>query len=141
MPYSMAAIVAENHAEEDAAFDDAPQDPLATSGPEAAPPAMHLHYDIAERRRQKEAKHDPVELKPEIFRAYDIRGVIDKTLDSGVARNIGQAVGSLVLERDAGPVVVARDGRLSGPYLMEGMIEGITSTGCDVLDIGAVPDK
>ncbi len=87
----------------------------------------------------QEAEHPPVELKPEIFRAYDIRGVIDKTLDSGIARQIGQAVGSQVLERCAGPVVVARDGRLSGPYLMEGVIEGILSTGCDVLDIGAVP--
>jgi phosphomannomutase/phosphoglucomutase len=65
--------------------------------------------------------------------------VIDKTLDSTVARSVGQAVGTVALEKDAGPVVVARDGRLSGPYLMEGMIEGILSTGCDVLDIGAVP--
>jgi phosphomannomutase/phosphoglucomutase len=109
--------------------------------PSAAPtpPPMHLHYDIAERYRQREAAHEPVALSPEIFRAYDIRGVIDKTLDSGIARKIGQAVGSLALERDAGPVVVARDGRLSGPYLMDGVIEGVTSTGCDVLDIGAVP--
>ena len=100
---------------------------------------MRLHYDIAERRKMKEAEHSPVELTPEIFRAYDIRGVIDKTLDSGVAKNVGQAVGTLAQERNAGPVVVARDGRLSGPYLMKGMIEGILSTGCDVLDIGAVP--
>lgn len=104
-----------------------------------SPPAMHLHYDIAERRKKKETTHAPVELTPGIFRAYDIRGIIDKTLDSGIARNIGQAVGSQVLEKDAGPVVVARDGRLSGPYLMDGVIEGILSTGCNVLDIGAVP--
>ena len=78
-------------------------------------------------------------LDPSIFRAYDIRGVIDKTLDSGIAHQIGQAVGSAVLERDAGPVVVARDGRLSGPYLMKGVIEGLVSTGCDVIDIGAAP--
>jgi len=103
------------------------------------PPRMRLHYDIAERRKLKEADHSPVELSPEIFRAYDIRGVIDKTLDSGVAKNVGQAVGTLAQERNAGPVVVARDGRLSGPYLMKGMIEGILSSGCDVLDIGAVP--
>lgn len=108
-----------------------------TAAPE--PPPMHLHYDIAERRRTREAQHSPVELSREIFRAYDIRGVIDKTLDSGVARSVGQAVGSLALERNASPVVVARDGRLSGPYLMEGMIEGIVASGCDVLDIGAVP--
>jgi phosphomannomutase len=103
------------------------------------PPPMRLHYDIAERRKMKEADHSPVELTPGIFRAYDIRGVIDKTLDSGIAKNVGQAVGTLAQERNAGPVVVARDGRLSGPYLMKGMIEGILSTGCDVLDIGAVP--
>jgi phosphomannomutase/phosphoglucomutase len=106
---------------------------------ESAPPVMKLHYDIAEKRRLKESKHKPVELKAEIFRAYDIRGVIDKTLDSGVARSVGQAVGTLALEKGASPVVVARDGRLSGPYLMEGMIEGILAAGCDVLDIGAVP--
>jgi len=106
---------------------------------EQSPPPMQLHYDIAERRRQREAEHSPVELSSGIFRAYDIRGIIDKTLDSGVAKSVGQAVGTVALERDASPVVVARDGRLSGPYLMQGMIEGILSTGCDVLDIGAVP--
>jgi phosphomannomutase/phosphoglucomutase len=105
----------------------------------ADPPPMRLQYDLAERRKMKEVEHSPVELTAGIFRAYDIRGVIDKTLDSGVANNVGQAVGTLALERDSGPVVVARDGRLSGPYLMQGMIEGILSTGCDVLDIGAVP--
>jgi phosphomannomutase len=103
------------------------------------PPPMRLRYDIAERRRMQEHEHEPVELAAEIFRAYDIRGIIDKTLDAGVARQIGQAVGTVTLERNAGPVVVARDGRLSGPYLQDGMIEGILSTGCDVLDIGAVP--
>jgi len=106
---------------------------------EIEPPAMHLRYDIAERRRRREPKHEPVVLSPDIFRAYDIRGVLDKTLDAGIARQVGQAVGTVTLERDAGPVVVARDGRISGPYLQKGMIEGILSTGCDVLDVGAVP--
>jgi len=117
-------------------------DKVAVAAPSATvadPPRMHLHYDIAEKRKLKEAEHAPVALTPGIFRAYDIRGVIDKTLDSGVARSIGQAVGSTVIERAAGPVIVARDGRLSGPYLMQGLIEGVLSTGCDVLDIGAVP--
>jgi len=81
----------------------------------------------------------PVELVESIFRAYDIRGVVGKTLDSEVARQVGQVVGSLALEADAGPVIVARDGRASGPDLTAGMIEGISSTGCDVVDIGAVP--
>jgi len=102
-------------------------------------PRMRLRYDIAERRKEKEAAHQPIGLSADIFRAYDIRGVIGKTLDAGIARLVGQAVGTVVLNKDAGPAVVARDGRLSGPYLHEAMIEGISSTGCDVLDIGAVP--
>ncbi|GMR14665.1 MAG: phosphomannomutase/phosphoglucomutase [Gammaproteobacteria bacterium] len=81
----------------------------------------------------------PVELVESIFRAYDIRGVVGKTLDSHVARQVGQVVGSLALEADAGPVVVARDGRCSGSDLVAGMLEGISSTGCNVVDIGAVP--
>ncbi|MDT8319937.1 MAG: phosphomannomutase/phosphoglucomutase [Xanthomonadales bacterium] len=103
------------------------------------PPPMQLHYDLSARRKVRESDHEPVELSAAIFRAYDIRGVIDKTLDSGIAKQVGQVVGTLALEKDAGPVVVARDGRLSGPYLQDGMVEGILSTGCDVLDIGAVP--
>jgi phosphomannomutase/phosphoglucomutase len=106
---------------------------------ESEPPAMRLRYDIAERRKKMEAAHQPLDLSSGIFRAYDIRGVIGKTLDAGIARKVGQATGTVVLERSAGPVVVARDGRLSGPYLQNAMIAGIMSTGCDVLNIGAVP--
>ena len=81
----------------------------------------------------------PVELVESIFRAYDIRGVVGETLDADVAYQIGQVVGSITLEEEAGPVIVARDGRDSGPDLIEGLIGGISSTGCDVVDIGAVP--
>jgi phosphomannomutase/phosphoglucomutase len=122
-----------------------PEDEGSVARPSAEPeddapmPPPRLLYNLNERRKTREAEHTPVELLPEIFRAYDIRGVIDKTLDSGVARSVGMAVGTVALEKNAGPVVVARDGRLSGPYLMEGMIEGIRATGCDVLNIGAVP--
>jgi phosphomannomutase/phosphoglucomutase len=81
----------------------------------------------------------PVELVESIFRAYDIRGVVGETLDAEVARQIGQVVGSMTMDQEAGPVIVARDGRDSGPDLVAGMIEGIASTGCDVVDIGSVP--
>ena len=80
-----------------------------------------------------------VELEKSIFRAYDIRGIVGETLDEDIARQVGQVVGTLALEQDAAPVVVARDGRDSGPDLVRGMIDGISSTGCDVVDIGAVP--
>ncbi len=106
---------------------------------QADPPPMRLRYDIKQRHRTKAMDTEPVELTAEIFRAYDIRGIVGKTLDAGVAAQVGQVLGTLALEKNAGPVVVARDGRLSGPGLVDGMIEGITASGCDVLDIGAVP--
>jgi phosphomannomutase/phosphoglucomutase len=102
------------------------------------PPPMRLRYDIAD-RPHSQPHGEAVELTAEIFRAYDIRGIIGKTLDEGIANMVGMVLGSMALEKDAGPVVVARDGRLSGPNLARGMIAGITSTGCDVLDIGMVP--
>ena len=74
-----------------------------------------------------------------IFRAYDIRGVVGKTLTKGVARLIGRAIGSEARARGLQEIVVARDGRLSGPDLVGALIEGLRSTGCDVIDIGAAP--
>jgi len=74
-----------------------------------------------------------------IFRAYDIRGIVGQTLDAEVAYQVGQVIGTLTLEQNAAPVVVARDGRDSGVDLMEGLIKGVASTGCDAVDIGAVP--
>jgi len=74
-----------------------------------------------------------------IFRAYDIRGVVDRTLTEDTARLIGQAVGSEIRERGLTECIVGRDGRLSGPRLIAALIEGLKSTGCDVIDIGAVP--
>ncbi|HKX55680.1 MAG TPA: phosphomannomutase/phosphoglucomutase, partial [Xanthomonadales bacterium] len=113
-----------------------PNPPIPDASPE--PPPMRLRYDLADRIPSRMG-NNAVELKAEIFRAYDIRGIVGKTLDAGIATLVGQVLGSMALEKDAGPVVVARDGRLSGPDLVRGMIEGITSTGCDVLDIGMVP--
>ena len=74
-----------------------------------------------------------------IFRAYDIRGVVTNELTAEVVHDIGAALGSEVLSHGGNKMVVARDGRLSGPALVAALIEGITSTGCDVLDIGLVP--
>jgi len=74
-----------------------------------------------------------------IFRAYDIRGVVGKTLTPEVARAIGQAVGTVVKERGLREIVVGRDGRLSGPELAAALITGLRSTGCDVIDVGQVP--
>ena len=82
---------------------------------------------------------DRAQVERNIFRAYDIRGIVGKTLTRGVARLIGRAIGSEAQQRGLKEIVVARDGRLSGPDLMASLIEGLRSTGCDVIDIGAAP--
>ncbi len=74
-----------------------------------------------------------------IFRAYDIRGVMGQTLDAGVAELIGQAIGSLMHDKGLEDIVVGRDGRLSGPELTEGLINGLRKAGRNVIDIGLVP--
>jgi phosphomannomutase/phosphoglucomutase len=78
-------------------------------------------------------------IDPSIFRAYDIRGVVDRTLTARAVELVGRAIGSEALQRGRNTVVVGRDGRLSGPVLSSALIRGIISTGCDVKDIGCVP--
>jgi phosphomannomutase/phosphoglucomutase len=80
-----------------------------------------------------------VDVDPSIFRAYDIRGVLGKTLTAGIARQIGRAIGSEARDRGLREIAVGRDGRLSGPELSDALIQGLRSTGCNVIDIGAAP--
>ena len=61
-------------------------------------------------------------ISPGIFKAYDIRGVVDSTLTESSVRAIGAAVGSTAAERSVAQVVVGRDGRLSGPRLSTALI-------------------
>jgi phosphomannomutase/phosphoglucomutase len=74
-----------------------------------------------------------------IFKAYDIRGVIGKTLDADAARSIGRAFGSEVRAQGGDAVVVARDGRLSGPELIQALSDGLRAAGVDVVNVGMVP--
>ncbi|NDB09680.1 MAG: phosphomannomutase/phosphoglucomutase, partial [Burkholderiaceae bacterium] len=67
-----------------------------------------------------------------IFKAYDIRGIIDETLNPSIARVIGQAFGSQIRDLGEMDVVIGRDGRLSGPVLIEALTEGLLSTGINV---------
>jgi phosphomannomutase/phosphoglucomutase len=80
-----------------------------------------------------------VQVPESIFRAYDIRGIVDQQLSPEVVREIGKAIGSEAFERGEQKVVVARDGRLSGPTLIEALKEGLMASGRDVVDIGEVP--
>jgi phosphomannomutase/phosphoglucomutase len=75
----------------------------------------------------------------EIFKAYDIRGIVHKSLTAESVRLIGQALGSEAVVRGVKAIAVGRDGRLSGPELAGALALGITQAGVDVIDIGRVP--
>lgn len=91
--------------------------------------------DIADTHTERPG-HD---IPEDIFRAYDIRGVVDTQITVSVVLRIGQALGSEALDHDEDTLIVARDARIHSPKLTEALIEGILSTGCHVLDIGVVP--
>ena len=74
-----------------------------------------------------------------IFRAYDIRGVVPETLTAETAYWIGRAIGSESLAKGEPHVSIGRDGRLSGPALVERLIQGVADSGCHVSDVGLVP--
>ena len=117
---------------------------------EAGPTLSDLQQDLpvvapvarAKAREQDAARPEakvPVVIDHRIFRAYDIRGVIGKSLDAGVAELIGQAIGSVMAAQGLDAIVVGRDGRLSGPELAQGLIEGLRKAGRNVIDVGMVP--
>ena len=114
---------------------EAPPPVIADSVPLAVPASV-LPDDVAETLVDRA---DVPAVDPGIFRAYDIRGVVGQSLSADVARAIGQAIGSLMHEKGLRKIVVGRDGRLSGPELAGALIEGLRSTGADVLDIGLAP--
>lgn len=74
-----------------------------------------------------------------IFKAYDICGVVDQTLTEDAVRAVGRVLGSMALDKGVGRFCVGRDGRLTGERLQNALVEGIASTGMDVLDVGAMP--
>ena len=77
-------------------------------------------------------------LPKEIFKAYDIRGIVGNTLTPEIVRAIGQAIASEAASRGLTGIVIGRDGRLSGPELSAALAAGIQSTGINVIDIGMV---
>jgi phosphomannomutase/phosphoglucomutase len=80
-------------------------------------------------------------INPHIFREYDIRGIVDRDLSGEVPELIGRAYGSELRERLGGSpsACVGCDNRPSSPGLAQAIIEGMRSTGVNVLDVGTVP--
>ncbi|WP_144820621.1 phosphomannomutase/phosphoglucomutase [Marinobacter piscensis] len=78
-------------------------------------------------------------ISAEIFRAYDIRGIVGKTLTSAIVEQIGTAVGSEAVSRGLSSLCIGYDGRHSSPGFADALARGIMATGCNVIHIGAVP--
>ena len=88
---------------------------------------------------KKPASTEKAELSSVIFRAYDIRGIVGKTLTASIVQQIGQAIGSEAEARGQKTVVVGRDGRTSSLELAEALTRGLRASGRDVIDIGMIP--
>ena len=78
----------------------------------------------------------PIPIPPEIFKAYDIRGIVGRSLTPDIVVAIGQAVGSEAIARGRRTVAIGRDGRHSGPELAAALARGLQASGVDVIDIG-----
>jgi phosphomannomutase/phosphoglucomutase len=113
--------------------------------PEAPPTLAELQAAAPPQERPRamstaqQAALAGIALDRSIFRAYDIRGLVGVSLDGNIARLIGQAIGSVMHEKNQRSIVVGRDGRLSSQSMANGLIEGLRKAGREVIDIGEVP--
>ena len=80
-----------------------------------------------------------MKVNSEIFRAYDIRGIVDKDLTEEITFFLGKAIGTFIQLQGRNSVITARDGRISGDRLQREFQKGVLSSGCNVLDVGKVP--
>ena len=119
---------------------EAPENDIKAASLEPEEVAQDLIFQDKESIQVKEIAETGSSKAPaSIFKAYDIRGIVGDTLTPAIACDIGRAIGSEAYERGQQSIVVARDGRLSGPDIIENLIKGLRETGRDVIDIGMVP--
>jgi phosphomannomutase/phosphoglucomutase len=77
-------------------------------------------------------------IKPQVFRQYDIRGVVDEDLNADSYYLIGRGFGTYLRRKGLKTIILGGDARLSTPGFMEAFAKGATETGCDIIDIGIV---
>ncbi len=80
-----------------------------------------------------------MKVSSQVFREYDIRGIAGPELTPELAQHLGRAVGTTVRRGDGTQVIVGRDCRISGETLSRALVDGLTSTGCQVVDAGVIP--
>jgi phosphomannomutase/phosphoglucomutase len=78
-------------------------------------------------------------LKPEIFREYDIRGIVDQDLTPESVELLGKAIGTYFRRHGKKEVALGRDCRLSSPAFSGYLTQGLLSTGCNVTSLGTIP--
>ena len=80
-----------------------------------------------------------MKIKPEIFRQYDIRGIVDKDLTPETVELLGKGIGTYFRRHERKEVALGRDCRLSSPIFSEALSRGLHSTGCELVDLGIIP--
>ncbi len=108
------------------------------SGPARSQTEPALKMPTPPKAQQKPAQGKPA-LDPSIFRAYDVRGIVDQNLGEDTVYQIGRALGSEAISLNIKRLVVGSDGRLSSPSLRDAISRGLRDCGIDVIDIGEVP--
>ncbi len=78
-------------------------------------------------------------MKKEIFREYDIRGIVGQDFDLAEAEIIGQGYGTYLKQKGGTKAVVARDCRLTSDSIRDGLIKGMVKSGLEVVDVGVCP--
>jgi phosphomannomutase/phosphoglucomutase len=106
--------------------------PIATSNVAKIAPSMN---NSSEPSSSSATRFVPA---PEIFKAYDVRGIVGKTLTAQAVEAIGHATGSEALARKQTTVAIGYDGRASGPELAAALAHGLQASGINVIDVGMV---
>ncbi len=75
-------------------------------------------------------------INPEVFREYDVRGIVDEDLDLDFVYDLGRSIGTYSIPRGVKTMTLGMDCRLSSPAYHEAIRKGINSTGIDIIDVG-----
>src|ERR1700746_718853 len=78
-------------------------------------------------------------MNPQVFREYDIRGVVQNDFDDEFVVNLGRAYATILIEAGKHNITLGRDCRLSSDMLRERLLEGLLPSGINVTDVGVVP--
>ncbi|MCH2354536.1 MAG: phosphomannomutase/phosphoglucomutase, partial [Pseudomonadales bacterium] len=85
------------------------------------------------------AAQSDIQLDPDIFRAYDIRGIVETNLTPTAVYWIGRAFAAEALSQEQHAAVIGGDGLNSTPLLCQSLAKGLNDGGVNVIDVGTVP--